>query len=185
MAKEHYIFWPKVLLTTDLQLTCYIYILLIIYQFFFTRMERSEKRELSEGEEDNRNPANASNRSARSRSWYSSRTRFILNLGLISPSPRGSGNRPITGSRGSAALIQERNRTETTPISRDSAALIPSSRGIREYGEERNRTETTPFRRDEYERRQTSYNQRSLVEGNIHLVDLSICFNLTDFYQFL
>ena len=105
MAKKHYIFWPKVLLTTDLQLTCYIYISLIIYQFFFTRMECSEKRELSEGEEDNRNPANASNRSARSGSWYPSRTRFALNLGSISPSPRGSGNRPITGSHGSAALI--------------------------------------------------------------------------------
>ena len=64
-------------------------------------------------------------------------------MGSILLSPRGSGNRPITGSRGSAAPIQERNRTETTPFSRGSAALIPSSRGIREYGEERNRTETT------------------------------------------
>ena len=53
IVKEHYIFQPKVLLTTDLQLTCYIYIQLIIYQFFFTKMEYSEKRELSEGEEEN------------------------------------------------------------------------------------------------------------------------------------
>ena len=106
-------------------------------------------------------------------------------MGSILPSPRGSGNKLITGSRDSTTLIQERNRTETTLFSRGSATPILSSRGIREYGEERNRTETTPFRRDEYERRQTSYNRRSSVEGNIHLVDLSICFNLTDFYQFL
>ena len=82
-------------------------------------MEHSEKRELSEGEEDNQNPANASNRSARSGSWYPSRTRFALNLGSISPSPCGSDNRPITGSCGSATPIQERNRTEITPFRRN------------------------------------------------------------------